>query len=71
MKTGRKVTVEACKCDKKASSKDTGRLEQQKAEDPDRKLYKGLREKLKRARTERDEFRSDLDKINKTIDSCI
>ena len=71
MTIGKKLTISARKRDKKASSKYTKRLEQEKAEDPERKLYKSLREKLNKARTERDECRSDLDKINETIDSCI
>ena len=61
MTIGKKLTVSARKRNKKASSKYTKRLEQEKAEDPERKLYKGLREKLKKASTERDELRGDLD----------
>ena len=47
--------------DKKVGKKCAKRSEEAKTLDHDRKLYKGLREKLKRARNDRDEYKTDLD----------
>ena len=54
MKTDRKMKEEQKKRNQKASKHFVKRTEEEKAEDPERKIYKGLREKLKRARRERD-----------------
>ena len=48
------------KRDKKKLLKYNKRSEEEKASDPNRRLYKGLQEKLSRAKRERDELRTDL-----------
>ena len=60
--------MEPRKRDQKASNKYTKRTEEEKAADPERKLYKGLRKKLKRARNEREEYKVDLDELNEEYD---
>ena len=62
------MTVENRKRDQKASSKYTMRTEEEKAAEPERKVYKGLRKKLKRARNEREEYKVDLDELNEEYD---
>ena len=54
MKTDSKMKEEQKKRNQKALKHFVKRTEEEKAEDPERKIYKGLREKLKRARRERD-----------------